>query len=102
MSLGVYCFVDKKDHKIVYVGKDSHIDENRRRRDHMKPSTYKEQVINRVLQNNPDRYTYQQNSKLLNSLTITLFAKMYKVIYIVRSFFSNGINCFKIVNSEFH
>ena len=76
MSLGVYCFVDKKDHKIVYVGKDSHIDENRRRRDHMKPSTYKEQVINRVLQNNPDRYTYQvlafdvKDQETLNNLEI--------------------------------
>lgn len=82
MSLGVYCFVDKKDHKIVYVGKDSHIDENRRRRDHMKPSTYKEQVINRVLQNNPDRYTYQvlafdvKDQETLNNLEIMHIANL--------------------------
>lgn len=59
MMLGIYCYIDKKDNSIVYIGKDSHIDKKRRHRDHHKPSAYEEQVINRVLQNNPNRYTYQ-------------------------------------------
>ena len=57
--LGIYCYIDKKDNSIVYIGKDSHIEKNNRQRQHLAPSRYKEQVINTVLQNNPDRYTYQ-------------------------------------------
>ena len=37
MSLGIYCYIDKKDNKIVYVGKDSNIDKKRRHKDHHKP-----------------------------------------------------------------
>ena len=59
MSLGIYCYIDKKDNKIVYVGKDSYIHQNKRHKEHHHPSRYKEQVINTVLQNNPNRYTYQ-------------------------------------------
>lgn len=76
MSLGIYCYIDKKDHRIVYVGKDSNIDKERRHRDHHKPSAYDEQVINRVLQNNPNRYTYQvlafdvKDQETLNNLEI--------------------------------
>lgn len=76
MSLGIYCYIDKKDHQIVYVGKDSNIDKERRHRDHHKPSAYDEQVINRVLQNNPNRYTYQvlafdvKDQETLNNLEI--------------------------------
>lgn len=59
MSSGIYCYRDtKKDNKVVYVGKDSHIGENRRKRQHLQPCHYNRQPFNRVLQNNPDRYTY--------------------------------------------
>lgn len=59
MTCGIYCYIDKKDNNIVYVGKDSNIDKNRRNQYHHSPSKYQEQQINRVLQNNPNRYTYQ-------------------------------------------
>ena len=58
MTKGIYCYIDKKNDNIVYVGKDSHIDEGRRRRAHLAPSNYNAQPINRILQNNPFRYRY--------------------------------------------
>ena len=59
MAKGIYCYIDKENDKIVYVGKDSNIDKQKRRRDHLAPSRYNEQLINRILQNNPNRYIYQ-------------------------------------------
>ena len=59
MAKGIYCYIDKKDNQIVYVGKDSNIDKNKRHRKHFSPSKYDVQPINRILQNNPDRYIYQ-------------------------------------------
>ena len=59
MSKGIYAYVDKKDDNIVYVGRDSNIHKNKRHKDHFYPSGYNKQVINRVLQNNPDRYEYK-------------------------------------------
>lgn len=59
MSKGIYACVDKKDNNIVYVGKDSNIYRNKRHKDHFYPAGYNKQVINRVLQNNPDRYEYK-------------------------------------------
>ena len=50
---------DKKNNEIVYIGKDSNIDTNERHKQHFQPSKYNEQPINRILQNNPDRYIYQ-------------------------------------------
>jgi hypothetical protein len=71
---GIYCYQDTlKDNQIVYVGKDSFIDKNRRHQEHRWKSRYHKQVINRVLQNNPDRYNYQiilkgnLSEKLLNA-----------------------------------
>ena len=57
--LGIYAYFDKKDNSVVYVGKDSSIEKNKRHREHMYKSNYNKQVINRILQNNPNRYTYQ-------------------------------------------
>ena len=59
MSKGIYCYIDKKDNQIVYVGKDSNIDTNERHKQHFQPSKYNNQPINRILQNNPDRYIHQ-------------------------------------------
>lgn len=70
--LGIYAYFDKKDNSVVYVGKDSSIEKNKRHREHMYKSNYNKQVINRVLQNNPNRYTYQVlvwNVKDHNTLT---------------------------------
>ena len=38
----------------MYIGQSNDIE--RRHRDHIRPSRYNEQVVNRVLQNNPERY----------------------------------------------
>ena len=59
MTRGIYTYVDKKNNEIVYIGKDSNIDTNERHKQHFQPSKYNEQPINRILQNNPDRYIYQ-------------------------------------------
>lgn len=55
---GIYKFTDKETGNIVYIGKDSHIDKKARYNEHFYPSSYDEQQINRVLQNNPERYEY--------------------------------------------
>ena len=57
---GIYAYVDTMDNSVVYVGKDSHIGENRRHRQHYQDSNYNVQPINRVLQNNPNRYEYKK------------------------------------------
>lgn len=56
---GIYCYIDSENDKIVYVGKDSNIDKNTRRIAHLAPSAYNAQPINRILQNNPDKYNYR-------------------------------------------
>lgn len=80
---GIYCYRDLNNHdKIIYIGKDSNIDKNKRHNEHMAPSKYDEQVINRVLQNNPDRYDYEVlikgdiSEKILNGFEKS-FIRMY-------------------------
>ena len=58
MSSGIYCYIDKKTNDIVYIGKDSFIDEKRRHLQHITESKYNSQPINRILQKNPNRYKY--------------------------------------------
>lgn len=55
---GIYQYKDLKTDEIVYVGKDSRIDINKRHKQHLQQSLYDAQQINRVIQNNPDRYEY--------------------------------------------
>lgn len=57
---GIYGYLDKKDNSIVYVGKDSNLEINKRHYDHLSPSKYKAQPFNRILQNNPNRYVYKR------------------------------------------
>ena len=59
MSKGIYAYWDNELNYYVYVGKDSHIGENKRHRAHHSPYSYNNQQINRVLQNNPNRYEYR-------------------------------------------
>ena len=60
MSKGIYCYIDLQNkNSIVYIGKDAHINRNKRNKDHFKPSNYDVQQINRVVQNNPKRYKYE-------------------------------------------
>lgn len=80
---GIYKYTDLKTGNVVYVGKDSYIDKNARHKDHLRPSRYDEQQINRVLQNNPERYEYSViwetddcTTLKLNKMEI-LFGKIY-------------------------
>lgn len=79
---GIYCYKDVKTNEIVYVGKDSHINEDRRHRQHLTPSGYDRQPFNRILQNNPTRYEYNVlkkgnfDNKWLSFLEI-IFIKRY-------------------------
>jgi group I intron endonuclease len=72
---GIYQYRDLETNEVVYIGKDRHIDENKRHKDHFYPSKYNDQQINRILQNNPDRYQYEElcasndcDDELLNEL----------------------------------
>lgn len=56
---GIYGYWDKEKFEYRYIGKDSHIDENKRYKEHLRPSKYDAQPFNSVLQNNPDRFEYQ-------------------------------------------
>lgn len=73
---GIYCYIDKESNKIIYVGKDSHIDKDKRHKRHFQPSLYDAQPINRILQNNSDRYSYEilvfniETEETLNALEI--------------------------------
>ena len=58
MSNGIYGYYDTKNQYVVYIGQDVHIDKEKRHKEHLRPSCYDRQHINRVLQNNPDRYVY--------------------------------------------
>lgn len=55
---GIYQYMDLNTNDVVYIGRDSRIDINRRHKQHLQPSLYDAQQINRVLQNNPNRYDY--------------------------------------------
>lgn len=86
MTRGIYCYIDKKTDKIVYIGKDSYISYNRRHIEHLSPCQYNRQHINKVLQNNPNRYYYQVllqgniDEKLLNSFEM-VFIRKYNPIF---------------------
>lgn len=76
MITGIYGYRDNHTDNIVYVGqaKDIHA------RDiaHKSPSMYSKQVINKILQNNPTRYTLhvleECSTDMLNHLEQTLIA----------------------------
>ena len=59
MTKGIYCYIDKKNHKIVYIGRDSHLHSRQRDIAHKKSCNYNKQKINQIIQNNPDRYLYK-------------------------------------------
>lgn len=79
---GIYCYKDLKNNKIVYIGKDSHIEKDKRHKQHMARSHYNNQPFNRALQNNSSRYIYSRlkegnfSEKLLNALEI-LYIRRY-------------------------
>lgn len=56
---GIYAYYDYLKHEIVYIGKDSNIEKNKRHRAHYSPSLKDSQKINKILQNdNSGRYIY--------------------------------------------
>ena len=69
MTKGIYGYFDKQMNKIVYVGKDSNIDKDIRHKTHTAPSHYNQQQINRVLQNNLDRFEYRKLIELSDDFT---------------------------------
>ena len=78
---GIYQYRDLKTSKVVYIGKDSYINKNKRHKHHLQPSAYNKQPFNRVLQNNPTRYQYEIiyigdfDDDLLNTLEINSIAE---------------------------
>lgn len=78
---GIYKYTDLETSDVVYVGKDSHIDKNKRHKSHLSPHMYNNQPFNRILQNNPDRYEYTVvyasdfDDDLLNVLEINTIAE---------------------------
>ena len=56
---GIYQYRDLETDTIVYVGKDSHINNRIRDKEHKSPSRYNAQPINKILQNNLNRYQYE-------------------------------------------
>ena len=85
MSVGIYCYKDSKnDDAIVYIGKDAHIDKNNRFNYHKNPKHYDLQQINRVLQNNPNRYKYEVLKSWEFEEYPENFDKVLEIIYIRR------------------
>ena len=93
---GLYGYYDTVNKYVIYIGKDSDVGNNKRYKDHKMPSKYNDQVINKVVQKNPKRYTYfrfiegEYDDETLNELereAIRLF-KTYKYDYPDRSVFN--------------
>lgn len=80
---GIYCYTDKlNNNEIVYIGKDSHINKQQRRKNHLAKSRYNDQPFNRIIQNNPNRYEYHVlcRGKADNEL-LNIFEKGYIETY---------------------
>ena len=95
MTVGIYCYKDlQNDNSIVYIGKDANIHRNERHKAHMRPSTYDAQPFNRVLQNNPDRYSYEVlkewNMEEHHPKTASLLEKLYIRRYDPKFNFTKG------------
>lgn len=83
--IGIYCYEDTwRDNEIVYVGKDSNIKRKSRHTAHTSPSRYGEQQINRVLQNNPNRYKYKVLKSWVRNNFHKNLANALEIIYIRR------------------
>lgn len=59
MTTGIYTYWDNVKNCYVYVGKDSNIDKKARHNAHIAEYNYNKQPINRIIQNNPERYEYR-------------------------------------------
>lgn len=59
MVSGIYAYWDNVKNYYVYVGRDNQIDQKYRHYTHIAESKYDQQQINKVLQNNSERYEYR-------------------------------------------
>ena len=85
MKSGIYCYKDlQNNNEIVYIGKDSNIHKNERHRQHLHPSLYNQQQINRILQNNPKRYKYEILKQWKTSKFHKNLANVLEILYIKR------------------
>jgi len=93
---GIYGYWDNKKQYVAYIGKDSNITQNRRHKEHLNITNYNRQEINKVIQNNPNRYQYfvlcvgSFSKKAINELekeAIKIF-KTYKYDYPQKSVFN--------------
>lgn len=58
MTNGLYGYYDNLKQYVVYIGQDADIGIDKRHKQHNSPSLYDAQVINKIVQNHPDRYIY--------------------------------------------
>lgn len=93
---GIYGYYDNEKEYVAYIGRDSDIDINRRHNEHFRKSKIEKQQINKVLQNNPERYDYFvlaegdfSNSELneMEAEAIAIF-ETYKYDYPMKSVFN--------------
>lgn len=96
MTNGIYGYYDLKKEYVVYIGQDSNINKNARHYQHISPSRYDKQPINRALQNDIKRYVYfrllegdytQKDIDCFEQEAIKIF-KTYKYNYPKRSVFN--------------
>jgi len=59
MTTGIYAYLDNENNYYAYIGKDSNLDKKKRYYAHKTPCLYDDQQINKVIQNNIDRYEYR-------------------------------------------
>lgn len=96
MHSGIYCYYDTYNKYIAYVGKDIEIYRDKRHKSHLNPNNRNLQQINRVIQDNPNRYQYfrfiegnynNEELKDLEKEAISLF-KTYAYDYPEKSVFN--------------
>lgn len=96
MTNGLYGYYDIENKYVVYIGKDAHIDIDKRHKAHTSIREHDTQIINTIIQNNPERYIYfrfiegnynRQTLKELEQEAIRIF-KTYKYDYPERSVFN--------------
>lgn len=76
---GIYGYYDLKNEYWVYVGKDSDIGYDKRHSHHKSPKQKNKQQINKVIQNNPDRYQYFRLLEFKTNVSDTTLRKVEKL-----------------------
>ena len=83
MTRGIYCYMDtENNNEIVYIGKDSNIDESRRDKQHKSPAYYNLQKINKIIQNNPPRFKYGVLIQAENDVMSPTLLQIFEIGYI--------------------